>query len=100
LNEATAPSTAKVAEPKNPVRIFESRAQSIWMSNATWLEKSMRLTELNGAINHYVARLGNMSAKTLDAWTLMSFNRTKTYLTQLAADVKSLSETSRQHARS
>lgn len=95
-----APQTEGAAEPRNPVRIFESRAQSIWTSNATWLEKSTRLTELNDAINHYVARLGGLTASTLDAWTTMSFNRTKAYLMQLAADVKSLSETSRRHARS
>ncbi len=82
---------AKTATKENPIRVFEMYAKQIWVSDSSDAEKAARLRSLAKSIDDYLVKLdAHIGSSNVDSWTELSINRLKTYLAQLADDVRKL----------
>lgn len=95
LEKAVAPASngrsKGAAKKQNPLKVFEAYAKQIWSSDRSYEDKAARLRRLGKSIDDYVLKLNaHLEAQNVDAWTTLSVNRSKAYLTQLADDVRKL----------
>lgn len=63
----------------------------VWRSDLASDEKRERLMSVRKAVAHYIERLDRKRTENAnDLWRVRAFDRVRSYLTQLAADVEEL----------
>lgn len=78
----------------SPIAQFEESARTLWRSDLECQEKRRRLKAIRAGILRYVERLDDgQLASDADPWRARSFDRVRSYLTHLAADVEDLALT-------
>jgi hypothetical protein len=75
----------------NPILQFEKAARSIWASKKTSEEKRERLCRVHDSIRRHIDRIDAWRQENaIDPWNARAFDRTRSYLVHLAADVHDL----------
>ena len=80
----------------NPIKKFESCAQTLWTAEIEPKEKAKRLHQLGETISHYLARVPDEAQPGTDPWKACAHHRSLDYLRSLANDVRKLADSALQ----
>lgn len=94
---------AKARQAQSPLEFFENHAKTVWRSDLSPVEKSMKLYSISDSIEKYLRKTKLElveRARSQDKWQTHSCSRATSYLSQLAVDLRDLAIHCQQKASS